>query len=293
MIVTDLKYYLENRLLPKLDLMIKRCEQNQPKKDALLIVEGGEGEGKTNTSIALAYYFKSKTKRDIHMFFKLQNLIEFAKSHEKKIIIWDEPAIDSLSTDWYKKANKDLMRLLMTARKKRHIFIFNLTRFYKFSEYIVVDRSICLIHMYSRREIETGRFAYIKRGSLEFLYNSYRFGKKRRYRDLCTIRGGFPEVLEKHFHKMGIYVEGKIATSLEEYDKFKDEAILSIGVGSKKKDKYVAKFVLLCELLTKKYKVQQKEIAEYLTSYDEPLSKQNISKMLVSLHEETTSKEQL
>lgn len=290
MIVTDLKYYLENPLLDKLDLIIKRCEQKQPKKDALLIVEGGEGEGKTNTSLAIAYYFKDKTKRDIHLFFRLRSMIDFAKSTEKQIIIWDEPAIDSLSTDWYRQSNKDLMRLLMTVRKKRHIFIFNFTKFYKFSEYIVVDRAVCLIHMYSRREVQPGRFVYIKRQHLEFLYNSYRFGKKRLYRDLYSLRGSFPEVMEKHFDKMGIFAETKLALTLEEYDKIKDESILSIGMTKKKEDRYRPRFGLICKLLKEKFKVTYKEMERYLKDNDIPVASETISLLVKNPNEndETT-----
>ena len=136
--VTDLNYYMENRLIKKLDLIIKRCEQKQPKKDACITMEGQEGEGKTNSSLACAYYIKNKTGRDIHLFFRLKPLIDFAKTTERKIIIWDEPALDSLNAEHFKEINRDLTKLLMTVRKKRHIFFWCFTKFYKFNEYIVV-----------------------------------------------------------------------------------------------------------------------------------------------------------
>lgn len=238
MIVTDLNYFIEKPIIKKLDLMLERCMTNHPKRDAVLIVEGGEGEGKTNTSIANAYYLKCKSKRDIHLFFKLKSLIEFAQNTENQIIIWDEPALDSLSTDWYKKTNQDLIRLLMVARKKRHFFIFNFTKFYKFSEYIVVDRALGLIHMYSRREVEPGRFVYIRKRNLEKLYLGWKTSKKRLYRKFATSRGSYPDVLEKYFDKMGIYVEGKLAT-YQDYEKEKDKAISSVG-----KEKFESKLDL-------------------------------------------------
>lgn len=183
----------------------------------------------TNTSIALAYYIKCKTKHDIHMFFSLEKLIQFAQSTTDKIIIWDEPAIDSLSTDWYKKVNKDLIRLLMTVRKNRHFFIFNFTKFYKFSEYIVVDRALGLIHMYSKNETIPGRFFYIKRGDLEKLFNTYKANKKRLYRKCSAFGGGMVEVMEKYFDKMGINVEGIANATLKDYEREKDKGILGIG----------------------------------------------------------------
>lgn len=229
MIVTDLNYFLEKPIIKKLDLMLERCTTNHPKRDAVLIVEGGEGEGKTNTSIANAYYLKYKSKRDIHLFFKLKSLVEFAQATENKIIIWDEPALDSLSTDWYKKTNQDLIRLLMVARKKRHFFMFNFTKFYKFSEYIIVDRGLGLIHMYSRREIEPGRFVYIRKKNLERLYLGWRISKKRLYRKYATSRGSYPDILEKYFDKMGITVEDIPNATYQDYEREKDKAIASVG----------------------------------------------------------------
>lgn len=224
MIVTDLKYALENRLIKKLDLMITRCE----KKDVLLIIEGSEGEGKTNTSEAIAYYLKYKTKRPINMFFRLDKMFEFAKTTKEQIIIWDEPALDSLSTDWFRTKSKDLIRLLMTCRKLKHFLIFNFVKFYKFSEYIVVDRSHGFIHMYIRSNNQEGRFVYIKRKNIEKLYNLYRTKKIRAYRQ-CKSFGGWIPLIEKHFTHLDMTIEGKPHCTIDDYENFKDNAIASIG----------------------------------------------------------------
>lgn len=242
MIVTNLKYHLDDRLVKKLDLMIDRIEKPHPKKDIGVICEGAEGEGKTNSSLAVSYYVKYKTQRQIHLFFRLDSLVKFAQSTERQIIIYDEPALDALSTDWYKKTNQDLIRLLMVVRKKRHFIIFNFTKFHKFSEYIVVDRCIGLIHMYSRKEIHTGRFIYIPKRNLENLYRGYKVSKKRMYKKFGTMRGAFVEVLEKHLTAMDIVIEGKPHATLEDYEKLKDDSIMSVG-NEEPKDSVKAKLM--------------------------------------------------
>lgn len=236
MIVTDLKYYLDDVLVSKLDIMIKRVEAPLLEKDVVLSCEGAEGEGKTNSSLAMAYYVKYKTGRDIHLFFRLKSLIEFAKNNTHKIIIWDEPALDFLSTDHYKEMSKDLIRLLMTSRINRHFFIFNFTKFYKFSEYIVVDRAIGLLHMYSRNEVEAGRFVYIKKRNLEHLFNAYRSSKKRSYKIFASFRGNFTRI-DNLFDQMGLIIEGKPDCTLEEYRLLKKDSIESIGSKDKAFDK--------------------------------------------------------
>lgn len=217
--VTDLNFYMDDMLKGKLDLLIKRCTQPNPKRDALLLIEGGEGEGKSNLSFQIGYYVSQQTGRSFgvdNVFFKAEELLKFTQNTENQIIIYDEPALDMMSAEWWKKEQMDIVKILMTARKKRHFIIFNITKFYKFQEYIVVDRSLGMIHVYSRNEIEPGRFVYIKKKSIEILYNSYRYSKKRLYKKFTSFRGTFPD-----------FIEGII--DVEKYEKKKDEAILSIG----------------------------------------------------------------
>lgn len=259
MIVTDLQYHLETRYVKKLDIMCKRCTNPNNRKDALLIIEGSEGEGKTNASEATAYYIKHKTGMNIYMFFRLHNLIEFAKTHTNCIIIWDEPALDSLSTDWYKEISRDLIRLLMTCRKKRHFFIFNFVKFFKFNEYIVVDRALGLVHIYTNpRTNRAGRLAYIRQKNLQDLWTDYKSKKKRNYKHYRAFGGGFVKV-EEILGKMGITIEGVPNCDLDMYEDLKDKAIDSIRKAKPETDKGTKKLnelkkklgKLKCPILTK------------------------------------------
>lgn len=224
--ITDLNYYMDDALYTKLKLMINRCTHPKNKKDALLLVEGGEGEGKTNMALQCAYAVKYHTGREFttkNIFYSAEKLVKFAQNTKSQIIVYDEPALDMLGGEWWKKEQMDLVKLLMMARKNRHFFIFNITKFYKFNEYIVVDRSIGLIHVYSRNEIEPGHFVYIKKKAVEFLFNSYKSSKRRDYRKFASLRGTFPD-----------YVEGIV--DLKQYEKDKDDAIMKVG--DKKVNKY-------------------------------------------------------
>ena len=266
MIVTRFKYPLETQLVKKLDLMIERCQSKKNKKDVVLLCEGAEGEGKTTLSIALAYYVSEQTGREFdtsHMFFDIEKMIDFAQNTEEQIIIWDEPALQALSTDWASSAVKNLTRLLMMARKKRHFIIINMTKFYKFNEYIVVDRAIALIHVYSRRNIESGRFQYIKKRSLEQLWRDYRFSKKRTYQKHASkiIRGTFPDVLSPTY-KNNVLSEFEN----EKYEKAKDAAIMQIGKVNEKPTPAIIKKRLIMDYIIKneesEKKMTQKEIAD-------------------------------
>ncbi len=229
MIVTKFKYPLENNLIKKIDLMIDRCVNKKSKKDTVLLCEGAEGEGKTTLSIAIAYYVAEKTGRKFDhkkVFFNVEDLVDFAKNTKDQIIIWDEPALQALATDWATGVVKNITRLLMMARKNRHFFIFNIAKFYKFNEYIVVDRPMGLIHVYSRKNIESGRFIYIRKKNLEGLWRDYRFSKKRNYKKYSSriIRGTFPSILDPAY-------KNNVLSHFdnEAYEEAKDKAIQSIG----------------------------------------------------------------
>ena len=236
--VTKFGYSIETNLIPKLDLMIARCVQKNPKRDSTLLIEGAEGEGKTTFSIAIAYYVKEKTGRSFgakNVFFDLEKMIKFLKDSEDQIAIWDEPAFQALSGDSRSMIVKDLTRLLMTARKKRHFIIINMTYFNKFNEYIVAQRPLGMIHVYSRNQLVSGRFIYIKKKNLEYLWNEWIKRRRRNYIKFASkrIRGSFPDVLNPHY-KHNVLSEFDV----ELYEKEKDHAISLIGDKKSEKNKY-------------------------------------------------------
>lgn len=220
-------YPIDEALKKKIDLMIKRCVTSNPKRDAVLICEGEEGQGKTTMSVGIAYYVKSQTGREFNhnnVFFDLEEMIKVLQTTENQIAIWDEPALQALSRDAMTGIVKNLERLLMMARKKRHFIIINLAYFNKFSEYIVWQRPLGMIHVFSRNEIEPGRWVYIKKKNLERLWHLWRTKHMRAYKKFTTLRGSFPDVMSAEY-KHNVLSDFDINF----YEHKKDEAIRMIG----------------------------------------------------------------
>jgi len=238
MIVEPYGYPIENRLVRKIDLMIERCG-GKVKRDAVLLIEGAEGEGKTTCSLGIAMYAAQKLGREFthkNVFFSVEPMIEFLQSTSDQIAIWDEPALQALNTDFAKTAVKDITRLLMMVRKKRHFIIINMTHFNKFNDYIVCDRPLGMIHVYSRKGTEPGRFIYIRKKYLHNLWLDFRFKKQKNYVKYCSmsgkIRGSFPDVVNPKY-KNNINEDFDVAA----YEREKDKAIMMVGKKDKKKDK--------------------------------------------------------
>lgn len=240
--VEPFNYPIDDRLIQKVDLMVARCVQKNPKRDAVLIVEGAEGEGKTTMSIGIAYYVSKVTGRKFgaeNIYFDVQDMIKFLQSTEEQIVIWDEPALQAMAKDHQSPVVKDLERLLMMARKKRHFIIFNIAYFNKFSDYIVWQRPLGMIHVYSRDEVQAGRFVYIRKKNLETLMRIWRSKKQRAYKMLYSFMGTFPDILNSDY-------KNNVLSAFDNalYESNKDKAILKIGTTTKGdksnvyKDKY-------------------------------------------------------
>lgn len=225
--LTDKKIPFNREFITKMDLMIERIQQKNPKLDAVFQNEGAEGLGKTSFSCAQAYYIAYKTGMSFsekNVFLDLKKAIDFAKNTEKQIIIFDEPAKGVLKAQWRNQLQQNLIELLMLSRKKRHFIIFNFVKFYKFNEYIVVDRCLGMAHLYERRDRKGYAFAYIPRRSLEELYNDAIKKHQRNYFRYSVFTGEFPDVLnpEKEYNILDTF-------NYEAYEKEKDRVIANIG----------------------------------------------------------------
>ena len=219
----EFNFYLEPKLKEKLDLMNKRMSKKN-KFDNWVLIDGDEGYGKSNMMALVAAYISFKTKRSLNVdnvFFNLDDLLTHAINTEAQIILWDEGALGGLSTEWWSKNQRKLIKLMMVARKRRHFFIICIPKFFKLNEYIVVDRSIGIIHVYARQETLRGRFCYYSKKRKEQLFYAWKRSRKRDYNKFKSFRGTFAEVLPKVFNEAL-------------YDEKKEKAILSINEDDKK-----------------------------------------------------------
>jgi len=213
-IVTDKKYFMEDFLKQKLDLYIERAAKKR-KLDAVIIIDGDEGFGKTGISILCAYYIAQQTGREFtlkNVFFDPKEVIQFINSTKKQIIVWDEAALGGLASGWQSKVQQMLIQTLMTCRYRQHIIFFNVPKFYRLNLYFVTDRALGLIHVYSRDGIKAGKFTYYQKDRLEAMMGYWQGKKIKPYKKFTIgrLRGGFVDAFNT-----GIINE-------EEYDKKKD-----------------------------------------------------------------------
>lgn len=229
-LVTDKEYYLDPKLKEKLDLMIARMKHG---KDNLILIDGNEGDGKTNISMGIGYYLAYTCGRPFsleNIFFDLDKLIDFAIHTKEQIIIWDEGALGGLASEWWNKNQKKFIKLLMIARKRQHFWIVNIPKFFKLNEYFVIDRSVGLVHVYMQHELHHGYFVYFNQTQKEKLYEDWKRSRVRGYKKWWNFHGRFVMFLQAKDDRFEDVI------SDEEYNKKKDNAIMSIKVDKEEKE---------------------------------------------------------
>lgn len=260
-LVTDKQYYLDPKLKEKLDLMIKRMEVG---KDNLLLIDGDEGDGKTNMSFGVGYYVAHTCNRPFslkNVFFNLDDLIEFAIHTSEQVIIWDEGALGGLASEWWNKNQKKFIKLLMIARKRKHFWIVNIPKFFKMNEYFVIDRSVGLIHVYMRGGTEHGRFVYFNQIQKEKLWEDWKRTRIRSYKKWWNFHGTFVLFLDSKGDRFEEIIND------DEYNKKKDEAIMSIDKDSlDKKERKLTDMRenMIIKLKKRNPNIKRKELAEIL-----------------------------
>lgn len=212
--VTDKDFYLDDNLIANLDFCIRRQKKGW---DNLLIIDGDEGSGKSTLAKAIGYYLAQQTGTEFtvdNVFFKLEEMMEYAANNEKKVILWDEAAMEALAKDWMGNLQKKLIKILMMARKKGHMWIFVIPDFSQLSHYIAVRRSLGLIHVYSQDNLSRGTFVFMNKPKKNSAYNLMKKTKMAHY---------------YKFDFAGKFTEGsKYVIDDEAYEEKKDEAILSL-----------------------------------------------------------------
>ena len=275
MIVTDKEYYMDDAYLSKLDLMVKRMEGTD---DNILPIDGDEGQGKTEFAVGTCYYIAYKTGRSYgvdNIFFELEKGIKFAAETKEQIIHLDEGALGLLTTQWWNKNQQKFLQLVMVARKKKHFIVICIPKFYKLNQYIIEERSIGLVHVYSRKNLHKGRFCYFKKDAKEKLYQDWTRKRIKNYRLYHNFHGSFVQAMKKVFTQ----------EQIDEYEGKKDQAIMDLTKGDKEKER-ISKFQLQRNILIKDYleknNLSLRQAEEKLKNMGVLISKTHLNRLCLS-----------
>lgn len=250
----------DETLIRKLNVVVKRLKKT--KQDCLILITGPEGTGKSTIASILVQYIAENTGRIFkptceNVFFLPDIMLRTALTTEKQIIWWDEAALAGLAKEWQRKINLKLSKMLMTGRKKRHLYVFCIPKFFRLSE-DTVDRAKFMIRTYENKRGKLGNFCFYKGKAVKAMYNEWRKTKKVRYGHYAQAPYGFHGKFNDNLYDI---IDENI------YEAKKDEAIASILKDDvDKKDKNYKRFMRvfgylskLVEKIKKKYKLTHKD----------------------------------
>ena len=194
-------------------------------QDAAILIDGREGSGKSNVGTILAYRIASLTGRKFdhnNIFFNMEDMIKFAGSTKEQIIMWDEAVLGGMAADWSNFSQKKLISMLMVCRKKKHVFLFIIPRFYKLTTGII-ERMHCMFHVFENKDQVPGYFMLIGEQSLEDLFLDWRRTRRAWYSKYKKGSiGHFPWIMPD-------------LIDYDAYDDKKDAAILALANSTKEK----------------------------------------------------------
>ena len=207
-------YFMNDLLKENLDYEIRRINKNW---DAVILYDGEEGAAKTTLACANAYYLANKcgSKFDINNIVFTQNefmkLVDIAPPYTN--IVWDEFVLSGLNLEALSMLQITLIKKMTVIRKKRLVIHLIIPYMFMLTKYFAIARTRCLIHVYSKDNLNRGDFLYFNKPKKRTLYI---MGKKFwEYNVKSDFNGNFTNTFGLFFDR-------------DEYERRKDEATQKI-----------------------------------------------------------------
>lgn len=165
--------YLDGWLIKKLDNVKRIIKKGW---DCVILVDGIEGVGKSTLGQSIGWYINHKKLETKNISENSQDAItKLEKLPNKSVLIIDEGSLLFSSKDAMTKEQKNIIKILQVIRQKNMCLIIVAPSFFDLNKYIAVERSRFLLHCYTDKELNRGRFSYFGEKKKRRLYQ---MGKK-------------------------------------------------------------------------------------------------------------------
>ena len=168
-------------------ILIKRFDN---KFDNLVIINGGEGSGKSTFAMGLCHLYAEKLgiKFDVdNIVFSGREMVTLATTKKKSIIMYDEAIQGLMGAQWQNKIQQTIIQALMMARKNNNLFVLCVPAFERLNPYLVYDRAILLVDVYTKGYKRGFASVYNKRG-IRYYYDLKKAKKNKKPKPLYQVR---------------------------------------------------------------------------------------------------------
>ncbi len=254
---------------PQVKRMLDKSKERITKKDwdRLILIDGGEGSGKSLLALQIGFYFDPTLNLSRVCF----NGEEFSKAIDdaKKFqcIIFDEAFNGLASTAATSKMNRFIVRKLMECRQKNLFIIIVLPTFFLLQKYVAIFRSKALFHVYVDKKGNRGKYKIYNDSNKKYLYlkgiKFYSYSQPR-LRKIYDFGGKYPINEEE-------YRDKKHKSLTDEFDK------------QEKVDKYALRFAVCAKLLKDHYKMPYTQLSRHLKEYNLGIYDTLIGRMVLNI----------
>jgi hypothetical protein len=154
---TEGHIYLDGFLKKKLD-MINAIKKK--KWDCVFIIDGKERAGKSTLGFLCATYLDPNFSLNQVASDATDALGKLESLPDRSVMMIDEGSLMFSSKDAMKNEQKQLIKVLNVIGQKYMVLIIVMPCFFDVAKYIAVNRSRFLLHVYTSKRLERGRFVY-------------------------------------------------------------------------------------------------------------------------------------
>ena len=195
-------------LLKKLDNVKKLMSKEW---DVVFLIDGIEGSGKSTLSFLCGWYISDASLTMTNIAEGSADAVRKLESlPDKSVLIIDEGSLSFSSKEVMSKEQKQLVRIMNVIRQKRMCLIVVAPSFFELNKYVSVTRSRFLLHVYTNRNLDRGRFSY--------------FGTRKKHKLYYEGKKTFNSYQKPKANFIGTF--GKFDPFGEEYQKLKRKSLM-------------------------------------------------------------------
>ncbi len=188
--------------------------------DNVLIVDGGEGDGKTEFAFQWAIIQSNGKFTEKDVFYTVDQFEDWVSQAKKGDVgVWDEFVLAGMSTDALTKMQNSIIKMFTIMRSKGLTILLVIPYIFMLRKYFAVARTRALIHVYVKG-LERGHLKFYDRTQKHWLYN---YGQKTWLYN-AKIQANF---------KANFWVWSDKFLNHNKINKIKEEALRSINEQSK------------------------------------------------------------
>lgn len=239
--------YMDSKLKTKLDIVKRMINKNW---DCVIMIDGIEGSGKSTLGQLIAYYLTDEELSVDNFCAGSQDAVEkLGTMPDKSVLVMDEGSLLFMAREAMKREQVTLMKIINVIRQKNMVLIIIAPSFFELNKTISVSRSRFLLHVYTDKQLNRGRFAYYSQKKKQVLYS---IGKKR-FNSYARPKADFVGKFI-NFQPLG-----------DEYDKVKKKSLMESLTVDKPKTENDLRIEWMTQfILDNENQMTQKQIADLL-----------------------------